>query len=334
MKILDLKDILLCYMAATVTINLYCLFSLQPHNDGALAEKPEQAVEQSERKTEDGKVGAEILKNGYFRGTEVEDTDEFKAGEIPVMYSQNENSGVKVTGSDGADIQQRFVEVAEQSRGNSLFAKMADPVFIGPVGEIRDPAVSGMEITAAPDVIFSLAPRMNSQHLFGRSEARFSLYVYSDFSCAFCRNIFRPLLELVRDSHGEINLVFRHFPLTGHGAQTLLRSVLSECYGRIGGNRKFWIAASMLYETADYRGINEILKISEDELTDCIRHSDPVGRVRSDVLEGRILGIVSTPSVVIEDLDSGNRILATGITDVSHIKEEVQRLKRLPDGSR
>lgn len=329
MKTFGLKNILLCYTAAAVTINLYCSFFFHPQKAETTAENAVQTAECGIGKGEDDNDVTGTGKIIYSGKTVTENVSEPGEGGLQKPYTRDKNTDMKISGSGGAGNRHNFSEAAEPGREE----KNTVHVFSVADGGGRGSAVPGGENRSVPDMIFSFAPRMNSQHLFGMSEARFSLYLYSDFSCIFCRNIYLPLLELVRDSHGEINLVFRHFPLMEHGTQTLLRSVLSECYGKLGGNRKFWIAASMLYETADYRRINEITGISDGELTDCIRNSDPLGRVRSDVFEGRAAGIVSTPAVVIEDTDSGNRILATGITDVSRIMEEVQRLKKLYDGN-
>ncbi len=177
------------------------------------------------------------------------------------------------------------------------------------------------------DPVFAAAPPVSSRHLFGGSQARFTLYLYSDFSCIYCRNLFRPLLEYATASRGEVNIVFRHFPLHENGAEALLRAVMSECYGSMRGNRGFWIAASMLFETADYRRINRVLNVGEEQLVSCIRNEDPLVRVESDVLEGRNSGIPGTPSVVIEDLHTGKRVVVSGVTKISQIDELVMKIK-------
>ncbi|MBQ8708714.1 MAG: thioredoxin domain-containing protein [Succinivibrionaceae bacterium] len=173
---------------------------------------------------------------------------------------------------------------------------------------------------------FAAAPLVSAEHLYGAGDARFRLYLFTDFSCPFCQRLFRPMLKLIEENPRELSLEFRHFPLEQHGPQTLLRAVLAECAAVTGGNRSFWQAADRLFVSADYTRLARSISVSEHRISACAQDPAMVQRIREDVLEGKALGISSTPAVVVLDRLTNTRLILTGISGTEQIRQAIGRM--------
>lgn len=76
-------------------------------------------------------------------------------------------------------------------------------------------------------------------HVRGNPKAKITVVEYSDFECPFCKRhapTMDKLTELYKD---DVNVVFRHFPLSFHqNAQK--EAEASECVAELAGNDGFW----------------------------------------------------------------------------------------------
>ena len=85
-------------------------------------------------------------------------------------------------------------------------------------------------------------------HIYGNPDAAISLIEYSDFECPFCKNFHATAKKLVDAYDGQVNWVYRHYPLDFHNPGAQSQAEASECANEIGGNDMFWLYTNAIYE--------------------------------------------------------------------------------------
>jgi len=135
----------------------------------------------------------------------------------------------------------------------------------------------------------------------GPASAPIVIVEYSDFECPHCAEAAPLLKSLVKKYPGEVRLVFKHFPLSGH-VMAKDAAVAVEAAGRQG---RFWemhdkVFANQLTLSPESiralaRGIGLDMKRFEADIVD----PTLAGRVEASRKEGETLGINSTPSVFV-----------------------------------
>ena len=82
-----------------------------------------------------------------------------------------------------------------------------------------------------------------TDHIFGNPSAPVTIIEYSDFECPYCAR-FQPILEqVVNDSNGGVNWVYRNWPI--HNSITKL--IAAECVAKIKGNDAYWKYSDLLF---------------------------------------------------------------------------------------
>ena len=174
---------------------------------------------------------------------------------------------------------------------------------------------------------FAGAPTDSAEHLYGNRDAEIQLFLFSDFSCPYCAKLFPKLIEYAARSNGRISLILRHFPLKMHGKRAVEQAMFMECIAKVGNNRMFWLAASIMYEGSQEREITEVLKLNENEIKKCRTDQNTAIPVIKDVRDGESLEINSTPTVVIFDRLLNVRSSISSISSVQDITREIARIR-------
>ena len=86
-----------------------------------------------------------------------------------------------------------------------------------------------------------------TEHVYGNPEAQVSLIEYSDFECPYCKTVHATAKRLVDESKGQVNWVYRHFPLEMHNPGAQKQAEASECAAELGGNDVFWKFTDAIY---------------------------------------------------------------------------------------
>src|SRR5207237_7967826 len=79
-----------------------------------------------------------------------------------------------------------------------------------------------------------------SDHVYGNPNASITLIEYSDFECPYCKSVHLTAKRVVDESRGQVNWVYRHFPLEMHNPGAQKQAEASECAAELGGNEAFW----------------------------------------------------------------------------------------------
>ncbi len=133
----------------------------------------------------------------------------------------------------------------------------------------------------------------------GPDDALVTIIEFSDFQCPYCARAAPPLEEAVDGYDGDARLIFKHYPLPGHG------KALPAAYVAWAGHQqgKFWEVHDRLFDAkADIGGVPEwakelgldAAKFGADMESEAARE-----QIDDDHLAGGRVGIGGTPSFVV-----------------------------------
>jgi protein-disulfide isomerase len=131
---------------------------------------------------------------------------------------------------------------------------------------------------------------------------------YSDFQCPFCRIFHEETLDLIVDEYvstGEVYFVFRNYAFIG--AESTAAANASLCAAE---QNRFWEYADIAFANqtgenvgafSDLRllGFAAELGLNQDEFSACFNESRYQDQIDSDIRDGGLAGVASTPSFTI-----------------------------------
>lgn len=150
----------------------------------------------------------------------------------------------------------------------------------------------------------NIRPVDENDHVLGDRNAKVSIVEFSDFECPFCGRLHPTLARITQEYEGEVNWVYRHFPLSFHrNAESSARA--SECVARLGGNDAFWNFGDRLFE--NQRSLNDDLYtqlagefgIDQTEFESCLSDDAIAQAVSEDLNDATRSGGRGTPYVVV-----------------------------------
>lgn len=115
-------------------------------------------------------------------------------------------------------------------------------LYFGNTGNTTTPQVAAEpaaqeQPTAATEKI---DPITDEDFVKGSPDAPIKIVEYSDFDCPFCSRFHDTMNEIVAESDGQVNWVFRHFPLEQLHPNAFAVSLSAECVAEQGGDEAFW----------------------------------------------------------------------------------------------
>ncbi|MBI2196363.1 thioredoxin domain-containing protein [Candidatus Daviesbacteria bacterium] len=139
----------------------------------------------------------------------------------------------------------------------------------------------------------------------GSDSAKVKLVEFSDFQCPACAAA-EPSVRSIRISYpDQVQFIYRHFPLPQH-AFGRVAAAYAEAAGEQG---KFWEMHERLFETqSEWSGLSKkeaaefFLKITgdlgldENKIKEQVNGNTIQAKIDSDLVEGRNLGVNSTPT--------------------------------------
>lgn len=183
-------------------------------------------------------------------------------------------------------------------------------------------------------------------HVLGERSARITLIEYSDYSCPYCRRFHSTAHRLVEDYQGQVNWVYRHFPLSIHNPGAEIAAVGAECAAELSGNAAFWTYGDRVFQHARAAGggfsAGELVSLAAEIGLDrarfkrCLDSARTLAAVRADVSAGEQAGITGTPANFVRDNVTGAVIPMMGARPYGQFAKVIdQLLARAPQaGSR
>lgn len=170
----------------------------------------------------------------------------------------------------------------------------------------------------------------------GNPDARFTILEYSDIECPFCKqhNANGTLNKVLEKYPNDVNIVFRHFPLSFH-PHAQKSAEASECAAELaGGAETFYKFLDMAFALSDLSEVNLIsaakgMGADETKFKDCLSSGKYTTKVMNQQTEGATLfGVNGTPGNVIFDNQSGKFTLVAGAYPFEKFDQEIQNLMK------
>ncbi|MFH1857387.1 MAG: vitamin K epoxide reductase family protein [Candidatus Omnitrophota bacterium] len=141
----------------------------------------------------------------------------------------------------------------------------------------------------------------------GSQNPRLTLVVFTDFNCPHCRDAAIALRRLLPEYRNDLRIVFKHHPLdktcnpyVGEVTTSCLFAKASICAQKQG---KFWEYHDLLFASKKKINEKDLLslasqaKINSEVFEECLNTQEVQKQLEDDVLEGKQLGVHSTPTL-------------------------------------
>jgi len=178
-----------------------------------------------------------------------------------------------------------------------------------------------------------MAPITDADWLKGDPNAKVTIVEYSDLECPFCKRHHPILEQLVAEYDGQVNWVYRHFPLTNLHSKAQKEAEATECAGELGGNSGFWKFTDRLIEvTPANNGLDEaeLPKIAEyaglniSRFEECLDSGRMAAKVQEDLNDATAAGGTGTPYNIIVSGDQ--KIPVSGAVPIESLKQVIDSL--------
>ncbi len=172
----------------------------------------------------------------------------------------------------------------------------------------------------------------NADPLLGDKDAEITIVEFSDFQCPFCARAYSGSLAEFRNSEyfksGQVNLVFKHFPLNSIHPQAQKAAEASECANRQG---KFWEYHDVLFENQQALDIASLkkyaanLKLDTAKFNKCLDGGEAAAKVNKDLAEASAAGGRGTPYFVLVNKDGETQAIS-GAVPYTNFESAIQAL--------
>ncbi|MBB6366704.1 protein-disulfide isomerase [Xanthomonas sacchari] len=149
----------------------------------------------------------------------------------------------------------------------------------------------------------------------GRSDARFTITVYADLECPYCRDYVPELVRWI-DATPDVNLQWHHLPLQAHEPAASQEARLAECAGKERGHAGFWQAVDWIYAhtRAESRAVPDgtLYPGMTPKIQACASGEESKTSVSQQAQQAAADGITGTPTLRLRDRKSGKELRLTG----------------------
>lgn len=151
----------------------------------------------------------------------------------------------------------------------------------------------------------------------GSPTAKVVVLEYSDFDCPFCARFHDEAFATFRKSYvdsGRALFAFRHLPLESRHPNALSEAKAAEC---AGSQNKFWEMSDALFRAPKAPGQDGLdakarnVGLDLPRFDECLRSSEALTSVQSDIAQARTLSITSTPTFFIGTITDGRALKAS-----------------------
>tara|TARA_R110001592_G_scaffold221139_2_gene475810 strand:- start:17958 stop:18680 length:723 start_codon:yes stop_codon:yes gene_type:complete len=179
------------------------------------------------------------------------------------------------------------------------------------------------------------APEYNDEGLlYGHPDARFSISVFTDIECPYCRQMHGELKRVVESSNGAVNWKIIHFPLGIHNPAAAIEAQALECVKESYGNRTAWAFLDAMIEDTqgNGKGIDNLpdfgreMGLSGSAIQNCLNSDAHKDTINAGYQRGVNAGITGTPAMIINDNSTGRSSLVKQMQNAQTIVQEIQKL--------
>lgn len=169
----------------------------------------------------------------------------------------------------------------------------------------------------------------------GNTNAPITIIEYSDFECPYCKRFHNTMKQVMENYEGQVNWVYRHFPLAFHDPIATQEAEATECVGELGSNDKFWEYADLVYETTkSNKGLAEDqlpvlakqIGIDQAAFNECYDSGKYASKVKQQLADGSKAGVSGTPGSFIVNNKTGDIVMISGALPFEQIKPQIDAM--------
>ncbi len=157
----------------------------------------------------------------------------------------------------------------------------------------------------------------------GKSNAKISIVVFTDFQCEYCKAEVNTLKNVLAAYQDTVRLVHKDFPLPAHQAARRAAEI-----GRCAQDQqKFWQMYDVLFAhqadlaTVSYETLAKEAEIDAVALASCMDRGDARARIDESIAEGHRLLVTEVPMTFVNDQRFA------GIVTESTLRAAIQELQ-------
>lgn len=167
----------------------------------------------------------------------------------------------------------------------------------------------------------------------GNKDAKITVIEFSDTECPFCVRFHSTLQQVISDYDGQVNWVYRHFPISQLHSKAPKEAEATECAAEQGGNETFWayldrlisitpanngLLASQLPEIAEYVGLDV------NKFQACLDSGKYAKKIQEQIQQAQAAGAQGTPYSVI--ISGDKQVPIPGALSVDGVKALIDPL--------
>lgn len=223
-----------------------------------------------------------------------------------------------------------FIVLAVVTLRDNNTSKVAGESVIGAPSVQPTPSPSNPP-SGSGDV--KIAAVTDQDHIRGNKNAPISIIEFSDLECPFCKRFHPTMQQIIDEYDGQVNWVYRHFPLVSLHSKAPKEAEATECAAELGGNDGFWKYIDRLFEITPANNgldLDELPKIAvsvglnQKKFEECLDSGKYTTKVANDLSQAQAAGGRGTPYSVI--IAGDQKIPVSGALPFSQLKSMIDPL--------
>lgn len=206
--------------------------------------------------------------------------------------------------------------------GRRLQGTQASSVLAGVIQSVRDGIPKGERASSKQSEASGPIPVINLDRspTKGAKSPALRIIEFSDFECTYCAQVLPIVQNVIALYPGQIQLVFKHFPLPSHQGATLTHQAAVAA----GEQGKFWQMHDLLFghpghSREDLLKFARLLNLDIGKFTTAMDGHSAKLEVEKDYLDGDRLGVDGVPFFIV-----GARVIS-GVPKPGQLRELVDK---------
>lgn len=179
-----------------------------------------------------------------------------------------------------------------------------------------------------------------TEPVYGQPTSDYSLIVWVDPECPYCKVLGRTPEMVVDGSDGKVNLAMRLLPLPMHGRAAFIAAATAICVGQQASSAGYYRFLDRYMELTGTNGAglpeapgSNVEALARDagisdmaKLDACVHAPETIRLMGEGFDSARVAGVTATPTIVVRDNRSGALTMAEGAVGQDEIARVIRAL--------
>lgn len=194
-------------------------------------------------------------------------------------------------------------------------------------------------------VVTTVPPVSAQDRIYGNPAAAFTVTVWSDPECPYCKMFGDAAEQVVDASGGKVNLILRLLPLSFHGQAALVASATSLCVADQAGAPGFYrfFDAYLRMTGSNGKGLpgapGDFAPVAAlagaagarnlGTLTHCVQAPETMRRLAAETDTAQKAGVTGTPAIAVHDNATGMTVMTEGAISADDLQAAIAYMAKL-----